>query len=388
MKRKKIKIIESEEEKQAQSIIEKAIVRFLLNRGTFYASLLCQMSRKAVKKEELHGSPAAVTAGTNGKITLLYVPEELKKYTMDKVCIILEHECLHVVLEHFIRGKGHIPEISLLAADLAVNSLIKDAFSPMLLAGKEPFFDLPSGKTYEYYYYALCKKAKENKSAGAECKSPNCNVEKWKKQLENGAKLSEDDIPLIKEVIKNAAEEARRHGDLPENVEQYVNAGKPKLNWKRLLRYHVGAHLKGNTRRTWIKTNRRFDDIEGIERGRFGNVWLAIDTSGSIGNDELSSFLSEMIAISKLTRTPVTVLECDAAIQQEYKLTNKTKVTMKGGGGTDFRPVFKRLEDENKPLLVYFTDMEGSFPDTTNVKTLWVSTTKNANPPFGRVVYL
>jgi predicted metal-dependent peptidase len=60
-----------------------------------------------------------------------------------------------------------------------------------------------------------------------------------------------------------------------------------------------------------------------------------------------------------------------------------------GGGGTDFAPVFKHVEEQGieAACLVYLTDMYGSFPKSApDYPVLWVSTSHIDNAPFGEVL--
>lgn len=109
---------------------------------------------------------------------------------------------------------------------------------------------------------------------------------------------------------------------------------------------------------------------------------IAIDTSGSTAGDLVEMFLRKTYNILKQrenfhTRINVRVIQCDAAIQDDVKITKPEELeeymrTMKirGGGGTDFRPVFTYVDDliangelPNLGGLIYFTDGFGTFPN-------------------------
>ena len=99
-------------------------------------------------------------------------------------------------------------------------------------------------------------------------------------------------------------------------------------------------------------------------------MYIALDTSGSIGGEELRQFISEIDALKGQIRARVTVHGCDDALDgagpwsfqawEPIRLPHK----LHGGGGTSFVPVFEWLEREHRrpDLLVYFTDAEGEFP--------------------------
>lgn len=108
---------------------------------------------------------------------------------------------------------------------------------------------------------------------------------------------------------------------------------------------------------------------------------IAIDTSGSCAGELVKKFLNKTYSILKETesfasRVNIHIIQCDAAIQNDTKITNMREMeqfmqNMKlyGFGGTDFRPVFeyvdtliKNKEFDNLCGLIYFTDGYGTYP--------------------------
>ena len=93
------------------------------------------------------------------------------------------------------------------------------------------------------------------------------------------------------------------------------------------------------------------------------------------------------------TGTKLTVYLCDTRVHRKMEFDRESvpvKFEAIGRGGTDFRPVFKTIEDEEeKPAgLVFFTDMEGQFPGKEpDYPVLWtVVNGTRCEAPFGRVV--
>lgn len=108
---------------------------------------------------------------------------------------------------------------------------------------------------------------------------------------------------------------------------------------------------------------------------------IAIDTSGSTSGELVQKFVQKTYNILKSTESffskiNLHIIQCDADIQEDKKITCQEDFdeyikTMKirGLGGTDFRPVFKYVEQlrKNKEFtnlkgLIYFTDGYGPFP--------------------------
>ena len=137
------------------------------------------------------------------------------------------------------------------------------------------------------------------------------------------------------------------------------------------------------------------------------DVIVAIDTSGSVSQEELTDFLTETQGIinSFGNNIKITLIDCDAQVQNveiiEYGMALGYDLTDKkwyGRGGTRFEPVFEKVDEEmetgnwDRPqLLIYFTDSYGSFPDEEpEYPTLWVyNQTEDSTtpPPFGEVIY-
>jgi predicted metal-dependent peptidase len=127
------------------------------------------------------------------------------------------------------------------------------------------------------------------------------------------------------------------------------------------------------------------------------NIVLAIDTSGSIDNEALSQFSAELSAILEYGNFEVNVIYCDSNIAGEetfQKADLPLKLNLKGGGGTDFRPVFKHVEQKGMQpaILIYFTDLEcNRYPkQMPSYPVLWAVWGRgyeynDTPPPFGEV---
>jgi predicted metal-dependent peptidase len=86
----------------------------------------------------------------------------------------------------------------------------------------------------------------------------------------------------------------------------------------------------------------------------------------------------------------VYLIDCDSAVHSGRWVGPFEALPLpRGGGGTDFRPVFRHLIDERiaADLLVYLTDGMGEFGDDPGIPTIWVMTT-DARPPWGEFVQM
>jgi len=204
-----------------------------------------------------------------------------------------------------------------------------------------------------------------------------------------------------KQAVAAAAANAKAIGNLPGSLERFVEQFlEPQITWKEKLRHAVNNAISYEST-SWRKVNRRAMHqysivLPGHTGYGAGVVVVAVDTSGSIGTDELAAFAGEMQSI--LTDTVperLIAMPCDARVYDEAELTTAGDLEhffqhkLKGGGGTSFVPVFEWLDEENiRPdALIYLTDMYGSFPESPPpYPVIWVSTTDVSEAPFGEVL--
>lgn len=169
----------------------------------------------------------------------------------------------------------------------------------------------------------------------------------------------------------------------------------PKLPWDEILRDFV-VRQRDDTR-SWQRMNRRFLP-QGIyapsQSGDcLGPIVVAVDCSGSVGNDELSAYAVEMKAIHDDMRpTAMHVVYFSHQITHVDSFTPEDEVTIgaKGGGGTAFSPIFRYVEENDlqPSCAVVLTDMYcDDFGPDPDYPVMWISTTgAEHKPPFGAVV--
>lgn len=124
------------------------------------------------------------------------------------------------------------------------------------------------------------------------------------------------------------------------------------------------------------------EPLEYEETRRVREFVIAIDTSASCAGPFMRRFVEKTYDLLKSTgafgrKINVHVIQCDSDIRQVTKITETSGVDDmfeeyrgRGFGGTDFRPVFKYVDDlvaarefKNLKGLVYLTDGLGTFPE-------------------------
>lgn len=202
----------------------------------------------------------------------------------------------------------------------------------------------------------------------------------------------------IKQAICEAYACAKSQGLMPAGMERVIVGHlKPKVNWLQALRQRLrmGASRKASRDITWSVPNRRFLGASYIFPSNIGpdqpKIAFAIDTSGSMSQQDLQQAVSELEDIRRKFNAKVYFLDCDAGVYESRWIDPYEPLpALQGGGGTDFAPVFDHLiEKKIRPdYCVFFTDGYGNFGDdpTSKFEVLWVLTNQHVQPPFGDVV--
>lgn len=209
------------------------------------------------------------------------------------------------------------------------------------------------------------------------------------------------------EILCKAAEHARKQGDLPAGLKERVNAAvQEQVDWRQKLRQFISSQVP-------YDYEMEYPDEELARQGIYLpsteyenlDVNIAIDTSGSISDNEIRDFLGEVIAIARTFRNVnIRIIQHDADVQkvEEYdqaKSDDFKEFEIKGRGGTDHRPVFQYLKEDvdstDQQVLICFTDGYTSVPDPEhlphNLYTMWALVDRpdtDSLESIGQIVWL
>ena len=132
-----------------------------------------------------------------------------------------------------------------------------------------------------------------------------------------------------------------------------------------------------------------------------GDIFMSLDTSGSMSDTDLAEGISEFRGIRQTQPFPLHYLCCDAQVYtvhsyDKHEEPDWASMKIEGGGGTSFVPVFTMIEEwkeekGTKPtLLVFFTDGYGDFPsEEPDYPVIWVCSRGGLDSerfPFGEVI--
>ncbi len=380
-----------------QKLISASLIR-LRTKSPFFATLALFA--------RFINAPHYQTAATDGK-DIFYNPEFFLALPPAQLDGVLLHEVLHAALLHVPRRGVRDAILWNFAADIVINGIIM----------QQGYFELPAGGlrdqklehlSVEEIYEILSKDAEKYKkmweAAGGDGLSDllEGSGEGSEEGDENDSMSSARRAALEahwRNALQQAAVIARssKQGTIPAGIErELMNATTPQIDWRSYLwRYLV------QTPNDFTGFDRRFVGrglyLEALQ-GESVIVYVAIDTSGSIGGQELKLFLSEVSGILRsYPHLKCELYYVDADAYGPYELSPDSDFPKpQGGGGTSFIPFFdkvsERWDGHVQAVCVYLTDGYGCFPtEAPQLPVLWVVTPGGMNLeqfPFGESVRL
>lgn len=197
--------------------------------------------------------------------------------------------------------------------------------------------------------------------------------------------------------LAGAAQAARQAGKLGGSLARLIDSLlQPKLPWRMLLARYLTAAARNDY--SFQRPSRRREGaaiLPGL-RSTHIDLVVALDTSGSISDEEMREFAAEINAIKGQVGARIVLHACDERLAdggpwifESWEMLTVPR-ELRGGGGTRFTPVFEWVEtlDRQPDLLVYFTDAEGEFPSRPPpYPVLWLVKGK-APVPWGQRIQL
>lgn len=330
------------------------------------------------------------TMETDG-VTLQYNPAFVCGLSPDERLGVLVHEVMHNALAHPHRRGVREPSRWNLACDLAVNPLLIEAGFMLpagrLMPGEGHYSHLDRGSSAEDYYSQL------EQQQPAESSSPDpggCGGVRDPKPQDG-----QNECDCAQAVVQ-AREASRTRGELPGGLARLVDeVVHPPTDWRTLLREFLNSHAHNDF--SWLRPNRRFLPqglyLPGLYSEELGEVVIAVDTSGSVNEQQLAVFAQEIEDILEAFQCGVTILYHDTVLQGEHRWHSSDgplKLDPVGGGGTSHEWICEWLlaNDSQPSCIVCLTDLETQFPSQQpDVPVLWaVIGDSSKQPPFGQRV--
>ena len=183
--------------------------------------------------------------------------------------------------------------------------------------------------------------------------------------------------------ITDLIQSTTQWGSLPGNmVELIKKAAEGKIDYRGALRTFRASILSQKRRLTRMRPSRRFGfEQMGSHHDFTTRLLVAIDTSGSVGSEELGRYFRIITTFFKYGIQEIDVLMFDHEVQGEpitftEAKKNKQEFKVRGRGGTSFQaPVNYVKEHPNYDGLIIITDGFAPTPEVPpflRAKLLWV----------------
>ena len=186
---------------------------------------------------------------------------------------------------------------------------------------------------------------------------------------------AEEATPEEQEAVANEIERALRQGSILAGKmggkvsRELQDLLTPKVDWREALRDFVKTSTQGKDQTTWRRLHKRYIGCDIIMPSSYdekvGSILIGIDTSGSIGGEELAGFLGEVKSIcDEVSPEKIDLLYWDThvashEVYQGNELSNLTETTKPaGGGGTspECVPRYMKKEVLNPECVIMLTD--------------------------------
>jgi predicted metal-dependent peptidase len=377
------------------------------SRAPFFGSLLYSCPVRV--------SPGIPTAATDGNAILLN-EDFVSELRFEEFLGLMVHELLHAALLHVQRRGVRDAWRWNVAADMVINEIIEEQGfelppGPVKIPPDKPSWQ---GRSVEEIYELLPSDGEREASpkGGARGESADKSnttgtyglPDQWRDLVAGGASLTkeerEETAHTWRQALRRAHEVQRLsgQGSLPAGLQRHVDrALDPQVDWRRALwRFLVRTPV--DFQRFDRRLMHRGLYIETLEAESV-ELYICIDTSGSISADYLALFSGELQGIlQSYPHIRGQLYYADADLYGPYDLDAIGKGEQPepvGGGGTSFVPFFEAIENEvglvGTTVLVYLTDGYGDFPDDCRFPVLWVTIPGSLEPesfPFGEVIQL
>lgn len=123
-------------------------------------------------------------------------------------------------------------------------------------------------------------------------------------------------------------------------------------------------------------------------------IIVGLDTSSSIDEVAMALFLAETEGVSRRTGAEVYLCAFDEEVHDlrridDGKWRSLPSLSLRSGGGTDYRPVIEAAARLDPSILVMLTDLDADFGSPPKFPVLWaVPGRGTAEAPFGRVLMI
>ena len=394
-----------------------AFKMLLLRKMPFYGDLLTNIP--------IVSDPTIPTACTDGR-TIRFNPVFFRMHTEGEQHFIIMHEVMHMLMLHCVRGRGKDARIFNVAADMVVNgelmrlrgsmqtaginfaapkdgifhpeysmNTVEDAYERLLKVNREQSDKIRKKKVAIQKGYGsgqhiihidapddllISLSGEEDPSQGAfpgeaDIFLPGTPVET------NAEAIEEHIAALIRHAEETAAKSRNPYGSYYIPSQLYSLAESRYLPWKRLLKDFLMDKASDDV--SYATPERKYLHMDLILPGHgeteetLENIWAFVDSSGSVGKDEMSEFLTQLYRIMKEFHCRMNLAYWDTKVTDIYKNIKGEQNILNSlphhSGGTDINCVYRWIaENKVKPdVMVILTDgYYGTLQESNRIPSL------------------
>jgi predicted metal-dependent peptidase len=358
------------------------------------------------------------TACTNGRDEM-YGLEFITKLDHKALGFVILHENLHKAFRHlttWVKLYKEDAQLANMACDYVINLMLVDmdvgesiiAFPRTEDGERMGLYDPRFKGMHTKQVFDILKQEKEEGGEGGKG-GEGFDDHDW----EGAAEISGED----KKELEREIDQALRQGIIADQKMNGKGGGglsrelgdllQPQIDWREALREFVSSFCNAKDTSSWRRVNRRMlaQDVymPSLVGEKVGHIVVGIDTSGSIGVQELNTFLSEVKSIVEdVHPDALDLIYWDGAVaaHEVYDMATMSNLVSStkpmGGGGTDPTCMMHYLKEKNiKPeCIIQLTDgYINNWGDQWEAPILWVITESNYNSnkivsPVGKTVHI
>ncbi len=329
-----------------------------------------------IGKVEVKDKTSSGTAQTNG-VDVTYDRRFVDGLNDKQLAFLILHENMHKAYRHLIvwqhlRKKNS--QLANMACDYVINLQIRDydpenkmtdfptdADGNVLGLIDERFRGMDSAQVFK-----ILEEEQQSGGGGGGGKD-SLDGHDWDEAQDMSDQAKEE---VAKEIEQALRQGSMLVGKMGGNVSREIgDMLVPKIDWREALRDFVKTAMQGKDKTTWKRLHKRYIASDLIMPSSYsekvGGIAIGVDTSGSIGGEELNQFLSEVKSIcDEVSPEQIDLLYWDTHVAsretyQGSELSNLVESTKPaGGGGTEPAcvPKYMKKHDMKPECLIILTD--------------------------------
>lgn len=357
--------------KEEQALVRAKIALMTKEDSAFFSTIVFSLNT--------HFNEELPTVWTDG-LSIGINPNFFMSLTQEERVFLLVHEAMHVAYLHMDRLQERNQKKWNIATDYVINhQLISRGFKmPKGCLHNPNYANMTSEEVY--------KKLKEEKNSSY-------------KEFDYLKAPPKDIQEEVREILIRAAMQSKAANDavgtIPGDLEIFIESLlKPQLPWQTILQRFLNKVKK--TDYTFKSPSKRFFPkyyLPSLKNQASMDLSIAIDTSGSVSDEEFHFFISEVAGILKqINPEKISIIQFDTKIHSVAIVKNireLEKLKFKGRGGTNIREVIDWANNNKPDVMLVFSDGYFAKPNQkTKVPWVWlIHDNKKFNPEFGKAIY-